>query len=56
MLIGIPRKFMRPWLFRMLTNWRMRRVIGEVCCEGHPLYRVIYRRPTPREEMADLEA
>lgn len=54
MLVGVPRRFMRPWMFRVLTHWRIRRIIGEVCCESHPLFRAIYRNPTPREQMADL--
>ncbi len=54
MLVAIPRKFMAPWLFRFLTHWRTRRIIGEVCCESHPLFWVIYRPSTPREQMEDI--
>lgn len=56
MLIGVPRKFMRPWMFRILTHWRTRRIIGEVCCEAHWLYPFIYRAATPREQMADYDS
>lgn len=52
MLIAIPRGIFPMRFLNLITHWRVRRVIGDVCVPSHPFYRVLYRPATPREQIA----
>jgi hypothetical protein len=54
-ITGVPREVVPRWLFRIVRHYRVRRFIGDVCVPWHPLSRLFYRDPTPREQMADVD-
>lgn len=54
MLTDVPREIFPRWVFSFILNWRVRRFIGDAAVPNHPLFRVLWRPATPREQLEGM--